>query len=524
MPPPAQRRTNVTDAGKPARIWVDVEDLFLYAAFNGRPSGIQRVAFELCRALATMEATRDRVGFLRHDPASNGLRIIGFDALDAVHRRLAAAPAASAGPVVTSAARAPDDAAAANPLLSAAGTLQRGWGGRLRRIAYRLPPDVRLPLVGLAKAQREGAGALAALGRIGGVAMAARGRSAFRRLAARRRSQAGGEQEATEAAFQPFGTQARPGDVLLVLGSTWFHPTYDELLARARERHGLRVALLVYDLIPVLRPEWCDENLVRRFSRWAASVLPSTDQLLTISQATSRDLVGHAARSGLRLRGEPAAIPMGTGFSQLHGADGAGENGGERRAEAPARLLPSPGSYVLVVSTVEARKNHMLLFRVWRRLLEEMPREQVPTLVFAGKVGWLVADLMQQLRNANFLDGHVVLVENLEDAELAGLYEGCLFTAFPSFYEGWGLPVTESLGFGRPAIVSNASSIPEAGGSLAEYFDPEDGNEAYRVIRAAIEDRQGLAEWTARVRHEFRRVEWTESARAMMEILDRGGR
>ena len=60
----------------------------------------------------------------------------------------------------------------------------------------------------------------------------------------------------------------------------------------------------------------------------------------------------------------------------------------------------------------------------------------------------------------------------LTDADLKVLYEGCLFTLFPSFYEGWGLPVTESLAFGKPCIASNRSSIPEAGGKLARYIDP----------------------------------------------------
>jgi glycosyltransferase involved in cell wall biosynthesis len=191
----------------------------------------------------------------------------------------------------------------------------------------------------------------------------------------------------------------------------------------------------------------------------------------------------------------------------------------------PARIdrLPPERSYVLMVSTIEARKNHALLFRVWRRLLDEMPAERVPTLVFAGKVGWLVADLMQQLRNAHYLDGKLVLIEDPQDGELERLYAGCLFTVFPSFYEGWGLPVTESLSFGRPCIISNASALPEAGGTLARYFDPENGSEALRVIRRAIEDADDTEAWSARVAAEFRPVSWDESARAMLRAID-GGR
>ena len=171
------------------------------------------------------------------------------------------------------------------------------------------------------------------------------------------------------------------------------------------------------------------------------------------------------------------------------------------------------------MSTIEVRKNHLLLVKVWRRLLAEMPEGEVPTLVFAGRVGWMVADLMQQLENTGYLGGAVALVADPSDAELAALYRGCLFTLFPSFYEGWGLPVSESLAFGKPCIISDATSLPEVGGTLARYIDPEDVAGATRVIRATLEDRAGLAAWEARIGREFRPVAWRETAQAVVEAM-----
>ena len=127
---------------------------------------------------------------------------------------------------------------------------------------------------------------------------------------------------------------------------------------------------------------------------------------------------------------------------------------------------------------------------------------------------------MQQLRNAEWLGGKIVLVESPSDAELVQLYLGCRFTLFPSLYEGWGLPVTESLMFGKPCLVSNVTSLPEAGGALARYFDPDDLNDVVRVIRETISDPAGLAEWEARVKREFRPVSWDESARAILEAIE----
>jgi len=501
----------------PNSIWVDVEDLFQYAAFNPRPSGIQRIEYELCRALVSLPETRQRVRFVRHANASNSFYAVSYHQIETLYDGLVraqpqAAPRPAGPPPVP------------EPLPE--GAFERS---RLRRIAYRIPPGLRTPMVSFYKAEREAGTALRQIGRELAWGLAAR-LQAQRRPATR--PDAGGVPAEPPAGAEPggrdtaalipagrdtldhdnFDRDCRPGDLLLVLGSPWFHPFYADMIAKAQRQRGVRFALLVYDLIPLRRPEWCDHNLALRFREWTGKVFPLVDNFLTISRASAQDITHLARKGGYTLRAEPQPIPIGTGFSAL---------GGEADETATLRpeRLPEPGSYVLIVSTIEARKNHILLFRIWRRLLEEMPPGQVPTLVFAGRVGWLVSDLMQQLRNADFLDGKIQLIKDPTDLDLRHLYSGCRFTLFPSLYEGWGLPVTESLSFGKPCVISRSTSLPEAGGTLARYFDPEDGNEAYAVIRDLIEHPEQVAAWTERVRREFRPVSWEESARGMLDVL-----
>ena len=258
-----------------------------------------------------------------------------------------------------------------------------------------------------------------------------------------------------------FADRAKPDDVLLVLGSPWSHPDYARLVQRQRLR-GLRFALLVYDLIPIRRPEWCDRGLVRLFSSWFKEVLPLCDATFAISQATAADVEAYARESGIVLPSPVKAIPIGTGF------------GSDRQPweVSRGRALPSPGSYVLIVATIEARKNHMLAFRVWRRLLEDLPAERVPTLVFAGRIGWLVDDLMRQIANTDNLNGKLVVLETRRTRTLPHCMTIAFSRCFRRFHEGWGLPVTESLAFGKPCIISNRTSLPEAGGGLAAASTP----------------------------------------------------
>jgi glycosyltransferase involved in cell wall biosynthesis len=473
-----------------ARLWVDVEDLFEYARGNRRPSGIQRLAFEIYRAMQAQYGNSGLVRFVRHDVRHDSFRTVSWHDVAQLFDRLVEL--------------APDP-----PIRLEGGITPHPPARRLiRKLVHRLPPSLRAATIGVVMAQMDAFRAWVALGsaiRHG----ARRGLTSWAtRIGSSRVDYKAEHSTAPEAGDEAFATSAAEGDILLVLGSPWSHPDYPKLVRALRQR-GLRFALLVYDLIPIRRPEWCDRGLVRLFRAWFQNMLPLCDFMFSISRATAADVEAYARENGIALPGPVIPIPIGSGFGTRP----------QRRAKSHERALPSAGSYVLFVSTIEARKNHTLLFRVWRRLLEDMPAEQVPMLVFAGRIGWLVDDLMRQIANSNYLDGKLVVIEDPTDSELVTLYRGCLFTVFPSFYEGWGLPVTESLSFGKPCVISNRTSLPEAGGKLVRAFDPDNLNDAYQVVRQVIEDPAGLTRWEEDVRREFRPVPWSTTVGALLAGL-----
>ena len=100
---------------------------------------------------------------------------------------------------------------------------------------------------------------------------------------------------------------------------------------------------------------------------------------------------------------------------------------------------------------------------------------------------------------------------------------GVCSRCFPSLFEGWGLPVTESLAAGKPCLSSDAAALPEAGGALGRYFDPLNVAGAHRAVAAVLDDRAGLADWEARVRREFRPTAWAETAGAVLARLEGAG-
>ncbi|MEI9931042.1 MAG: glycosyltransferase [Rhizomicrobium sp.] len=129
------------------------------------------------------------------------------------------------------------------------------------------------------------------------------------------------------------------------------------------------------------------------------------------------------------------------------------------------------GRFVLFVSTIEPRKNHAFVFTAWLKLLRRHGAKNCPKLVCVGQQGWLNSEAYARLDASEDLKRQVVILSNVSDVMLSKLYEACICTLYPSLYEGWGLPVTESLCFGKVPIVSHVASLPEAGGLFAEYFE-----------------------------------------------------
>lgn len=474
-----ERRADEEPAGGGVTIWVDVEDLFDYVRANPRPSGIQRVAFEIYAAMAARLGGGGRLQFLRHQPDGNSFRTVHWDTIKALFEALSAGE----------------------------GEPDRGRPASLGGAAVSPVPTQRFRLA-RALLRHSPAGVRAQYQRARTLYAAARDARAALAAQLRRRQRVLEIAEPAKPAVQTAAPEAmmQPGDILLALGAPWFHPDYGALLAQAKSRYGVRIGLLLYDLIPLRYPEWCHQSLNLRFGNWLLSTLPQCDWLFAISRASAEDVALFARQRGIALPGPVRPVPLGTGYTA----------GAPSAAPAPPNVLLPADPYALFVSTIEPRKNHMLLVHVWRKLLNEMSFAEVPMLVFAGRIGWMVSDLMQQLANADYFQGKIKIVQDPTDAELSALYQGALFTVFPSLVEGWGLPVTESLALGKPCVIANVTSLPEAGGTLARYFDPDSIPDAYRVIRTTIEDRDGLDAWTTEVAHAFRPVPWSATVDALL--------
>ena len=313
-------------------------------------------------------------------------------------------------------------------------------------------------------------------------------------------------QAITRAAIRSRALRPGFGDALLVIGIFWSNPGYHRAIREMQVHSVLRYVQFFHDAVPVTVPETVHYDNMLGYTRALGQMLHQADAVCAVSHHAAGDLRMLAARLGL------PCPPIEVAY---HGSPPPFDDASVDNADLP----PGLGEFVLCVGTIEPRKNHLYLFHVWRRLLGRGGRP-TPKLVCAGQYGWLNEDLQRYLQATGNLGGHFVILPGVSDAQLRALYRHCRFTIYPSLYEGWGLPVTESLAAGRLCVTSNFSSMPEAGGRWAAFIDPYDINSGFDVVAGLIDEPGKLEAANAAIRDHYQPLGWAERAVTTWAIIE----
>jgi glycosyltransferase involved in cell wall biosynthesis len=269
------------------------------------------------------------------------------------------------------------------------------------------------------------------------------------------------------------------GCTLINLGTSWGYSNYFLSVRDVKRRYGVWYVPLVHDCIPLLFPEFCDQRLVFDYINWIANMIDEVDILLVNSENTGRDVLTVGGKLRVEL---PKPIVMRLNGQSQNDLIDSNADGLAQELLRAHNLDAS--EFVLFVSTIEPRKNHHLALNAWSRLIKRSVGRKIPRLVCVGNSGWMNEGFYQRLARDPVLAEHVVILHNISEQALKLLYQRCLFTIFPSLYEGWGLPISEALANGKVPLVSDISSHREAGGDLAVYFNLESESD----FHAKLED------------------------------------
>ena len=283
------------------------------------------------------------------------------------------------------------------------------------------------------------------------------------------------------------------------VGSHLYHST-GHLLPRLRT---MRTVFTLHDVIPFLFPEhhlWQNKIF---FEVMLPRFLQQADAIIAVSRNTKRDALRvldlppekiHVISEGIEAQFSPVTDPQ--------------------QLAAVRQRYNLPQRFVLTVGTLEPRKNHTMLLHAFGALLAADPDV---VLAIAGKRGWLYKDFLAALDNSG-LEPHVRLLNRVPDADLPALMSAASVFAFPSLYEGFGLPPLEAMACGTPVLCSTAASLPEVVGDGGWLLNPLTPAEWTRALQRLLSEPEARSTLIERARKQAANFTWRQTAIATRAV------
>jgi len=301
----------------------------------------------------------------------------------------------------------------------------------------------------------------------------------------------------------------RPVDILLIPGGPWATNVQLNLYALEKKRIGFLCYCVSHDLIPLDFPEFVSTSLFEEFGRCYYILSRLVDGYIANSEYSLDAVRRYEKRVSIQRPDSHYKSWRLGDFdhrSKLHNS-----------ANVPSELkdfsvLVQGKSFVLTVSTIEPRKNHQSLLRAWRLLHQDagLGFEDLPALVLAGKIGWNSNTLIAQVKMLQEAGFPIYILDGMSDSSIEWLYSRCLFTVMPSYVEGWGLSITESMMRGKVCLASSSTAMIEASCGIAPLFDPYNTRQLYTILKSFLLE-GSLNEYVQKL-IEYQPVSWRDSA------------
>lgn len=264
-------------------------------------------------------------------------------------------------------------------------------------------------------------------------------------------------------------------DIFLMIDSTAWDPNICDVIKKIKENNSIIISIF-YDLIPITHSNFCDESFVKNFSNFCSFSLKYFDGYIAISNTVKNDLINYIKKQNLDENKYK--------FDHfILGANLKNDNFDESRIRDSLKDVFEQSPVYLIVSTIEPRKNHKLLLDVFDMIWSFDLKAK---LCIVGKIGWKVEALIKRIKKHRQYNKKLFMFNDLNDDELIFCYRKSKSLIFPSFAEGFGLPIVESLNLGLPVMASDIPIHRETGSNSIDYFSLDDSNDLFEKIKKDI--------------------------------------
>lgn len=231
------------------------------------------------------------------------------------------------------------------------------------------------------------------------------------------------------------------------------------------QRCNLKPVYMIHDLIPINNKAYCTPHASKRHEARVKKALNHAAGIIVNSKATASDLGDYANGHGINM---PPIVASHLGSEDFHKMrDVASHNS--------SNMTISAKPYFVTVGTIERRKNHMLLLRVWIRLISKM-KSNTPQLIIIGRWGRRSEAVRELLKSDVQLSKYVTVMDKCSDAESVRWVNSAKAVLLPTLAEGYGLPLIEAMALETPVIASDLPCFREIGGNTPLLIDASDEN------------------------------------------------
>ena len=271
--------------------------------------------------------------------------------------------------------------------------------------------------------------------------------------------------------------------------------------------HGnVRKIVTVHDLAFIEHPETAVPSLAAYLNKVVPHAVAHADHVTAVSQATKQALMKHYNTPEEKI----TVIPCGVGPAFQRVTD-------TTLLEETRSKFSLHHPLILSVGTLEPRKNHLGLIKAFHTVVQRGNTQAI--LAIAGGKGWLYEETQQAVKDLQ-LENRVRFLGRVSDQELITLYSLADIFAFPSFFEGFGIPPLEAMACGAPVITSNASSLPEVAGDAALLIDPHNTEAIAEALERLLDDEDLRKELQQKGYQQATTYTWTNSARKLLELYE----
>jgi glycosyltransferase involved in cell wall biosynthesis len=268
--------------------------------------------------------------------------------------------------------------------------------------------------------------------------------------------------------------------------------------------HGAKIVYTLYDLTPFICPQFLTEPNRLICSEGLFNAAIYADSCIAISENTKKDFLHffpHYPEDRITV------IPLGI----RPGIKPAGAADLKRKIMEKYKIK---GEFWLSVGTIEPRKNYKLLIDAYAKLQDDK------FLAIAGGKGWLESDMGRILKRSG-MDSKIKFLGYVPDKELSVLYSSCFAFIYPSFYEGFGLPVLEAMSCGAAVISSNSGSLREVGGEASRYIDPTSEKDLVEQMSFLTDNPEKRKECQAKSLEQAKKFTWEKAVEIVLDVYEK---